>query len=496
MKIFKLLKEFSAERNLGSHSRPYFNHSVEFKQVFTVEDRIKMLENIGLNVFFFPSQMISGCDLLSDSGVTTMTNEQWAALHLGDEAYGSNKGYFLLMEQIKDIFGKEFFNHPTSKNPNAFIFHQGRACEDALFTFLGKLGHELIIPSNGHFDTTQANIEANNISALNIFSSELINENSKYHFKGNMDVEKYKYILKKSSDKIPLTYLTITNNTGGGQPVSMKNIKEISELSHSCNIPLFFDACRFAENAWFIKSFEKEYRNKTIKDIVKEMFLYADGFTISFKKDGLANIGGGLFIKNNGLFMKKYPSISNALINYQILKEGHPTYGGLSGRDIMSISVGLKTVIKEEYLTHRINQVNDFGSMYKDGIPILTPIGGHAIYLDVNKFFSDTKMKPEYFGGISLTAILLAIFGHRACELGYFAFGHYDKKRKKEIFPEMNYVRFAVPRLRYEKQDLDSVADAIKILYEHRHKLPPVKVTYGRDLPLRHFKARFEFQNF
>lgn len=494
MSFFDTVKNLPDENNLKTKPRPYFNHSIEMKSAFSAEERAKMLEQIGLNVFFFPSEMITGCDFLSDSGTTTMTNEQWAALHMGDEAYGSNRGYFLLMEQIRETFGEMFFNTPKEK-PNAFLFHQGRPCEDALFTLLSRTGTGLIIPSNGHFDTTQANIEANKIQALNLFSPELKDENSDSHFKGNMDLLKLKEVLSKSNGKIPVVYLTITNNTGGGQPVSMKNIREVSEIVHSHNIPMFFDACRFAENAWFIKQHEAGYANKGIKEIVNEMFSHVDGFTISFKKDGLVNMGGGLFVKNNGLFAKKYPGIPDALMNLQIIKEGHPTYGGMSGRDIMSLVVGLKTITKNSYLTHRIAQVQQFGNeMKRKGVPVLTPTGGHAVYLDVNKFFSDTAMKPEDFGGISFTAMLLAAYGHRACELGYFAFGCYDEKTGKEIQPEVNFVRFAIPRLRYEKQDLDAAAEAVKILHENRHKIRPVKVVYGQNLSLRHFKARFEFR--
>ncbi|MBU1179289.1 tryptophanase [Patescibacteria group bacterium] len=472
--------------SLSKKSRPYFNHSVEFKKNFTKEERGEALSKAGLNVFFFPSEMITGCDLLSDSGTTTMTNEQWAAMHLGDESYGSNRGYFLLLEQIKETFGGEFLS---------FIFHQGRPAEDALFTLIGRLGKELVIPSNGHFDTTEANIEANNIRALNLFSPELKNENSHSCFKGDMDVKKLNDLLEKSKDKIPLIYLTITNNTGGGQPVSLKNIKEVSDIAHERNIPFFLDACRFAENAWFIKKYEEGQEDKEIKEIVKEIFSCADGFTISFKKDGLVNMGGGVFIKQDGLFVKKYPQMPDALMNYQITKEGHPTYGGLSGRDIMALSFGLRTVLKEEYLDYRINQVQEFGGAMKEGgLPIVTPVGGHAVYLDINKFFEGSKMKPGDFGGVALTALLLSEYGHRACELGYFAFGSYNKETGEEIFPEVNYVRFAVPRLRYEKQDLDSVAGAVVELYKNRDKIPGVNVVYGKDLPLRHFKAKFEFK--
>ncbi|MGD9380704.1 MAG: tryptophanase, partial [candidate division WOR-3 bacterium] len=282
-KLASLVARLPAEKELSARPRPYVNHSVELKKAYTPEQRAEMLDRVGLNVFFFPAEMITGCDLLSDSGVTTMTSEQWAALHLGDEAYGSNRGYFMLKDQIRDTFGEAFFDEPGAEEPNAFIFHQGRSSEDAFFTQIGKLGSGLIIPSNGHFDTTGANIEANMMQAVNLFSNELLNSESDARFKGNMNVGKLESLLEESADKIPLVYLTITNNTAGGQPVSMANIQAVAEVTHKHNIPLFFDACRFAENAWFIKQYETGYENKKIKDIIHEMFTYADGFTISFK---------------------------------------------------------------------------------------------------------------------------------------------------------------------------------------------------------------------
>jgi tryptophanase len=476
-------------------SRPYYNHSVSFKKSVTARERADMLDKVGLNVFFFPSEMITGCDMLSDSGVTTMTDEQWAALHRGDEAYGSNRGYFLLRERIQEVFGEGFFNDPAEGKPTAYLFHQGRACENALFTYMGRIGDGLIIPSNGHFDTTYANIMANAITPVNLFSPALLAGRSGEVFKGDLDISELKRLLDKSREKIPLVYLTITNNTGGGQPVSMKNIEGVAEIVHHYDIPLFFDACRFAENAWFIKHYEKGYREESIESIVKKMFSRVDGFTISFKKDGLVNMGGGMFFKRDGRFIKKYPDMPEKILDHQILTEGHPTYGGMSGRDIMALYVGLHTVVKEEYLTYRISQVQDFGNgMDQHGLPVLKPIGGHAVYLDVNAFFEGTSMKPDDFGGISLCAVLLAAYGHRACELGYFSFGHYDPEKKKEIFPRVNFVRFAVPRLRYEKPDLDAVVQALVSLHGQKSVIPPVEVTYGRDLSLRHFKARFRFK--
>jgi tryptophanase len=489
-----LLKQLPEDTSLAHQPRAYINHSVKFKRPVTTEERIKTLDSVGLNVFYFPADMITGCDMLSDSGTTTMTAEQWAAMQLGDESYGSNAGYFHLMNRIGELFGDAFTQPQNFTTPNVFLFHQGRPAEDALFSTLGRLGENLIIPSNGHFDTTQANIEANNIEPRNLFSPKLHNENERL-FKGDMDVVKLRALLEKSSKSVPLIFLTITNNTGGGQPVSMANIKEVHAISREFNIPFFFDACRFAENAWFIQKYEKGYAKKSIKNIVKEMFDYADGFTISFKKDGLANMGGGLFLKKDGLFVQKYPDLPDSFMNLQITKEAHPTYGGMSGRDIMALAEGLGTITQQEYLDSRIGQVQEFGeAMYDAGLPVLMPTGGHAVYLNMEKFFEGTDMKPEDFGGISFTALLLALYGHRACELGDFAFGHWDSKKQKEVQHEINFVRFAIPRLRYERQDLQSVVEAVKALHNNRHLIPKIDVTYGRELPLRHFKARFAFK--
>jgi tryptophanase len=280
----------------------------------------------------------------------------------------------------------------------------------------------------------------------------------------------------------------------------MANIKEVRQITQKYEIPLFFDASRFAENAWFIQKNEPGYQEKSIIEIVHEMFSYVDGFHISFKKDGLVNMGGGILIKENSIFTEKYKDFQNKLTDHQILTEGHPTYGGLAGRDLKALAEGLKTVVREDYLTYRIEQVQRFGKKLiellkdKEGkSPIKQPIGGHAVYIDIDEFFKDTKMKDEDFGGISLTALLL-IAGHRLCELGLYTFGKFENGKEIPPSPRVNYVRAAIPRLVYEDQDLFSLAEIISILHKNKDKIPGVEVIYGRDLKLRHFKSRFKFK--
>lgn len=468
--------------------RAYTNSVVHFQPSFTHKQREEKAIEAGWNVFQFPADMITGADLLSDSGTTTITDKQFAALTLGDVSYGSNSGYFLLMQVFEDVFGI-----PQSKS-EVFLFHQGRAAEHALFTQIGKLGEKLMIPSNGHFDTTAANICMNRMNAINLFSPHLhkLNYNP---FKGNMNVEALEKMLEQNKDRVPLVYCTITNNTGGGQPVSLENLREIRHLCDKYEKPFFLDACRFAENAWFIKQREAKYKDSSIADIVKEMFSLCDAFTISLKKDGLANMGGALIFKKESPFIKEHPSLLHALRDHQILTEGHPTYGGISGRDIMVIATGLPIAITETYLNSRISQVEAFGMyMQQQGIPVLTPFGGHAVYIDMNAFFEGTAHKPGDFGGIALTGLLL-LKGVRLCELGNFAFGIYDPILKKETFPVHNFVRCAIPRNKYELEDLKYVADCVKGLYDRRDEIPRAVPTYGRDLSLRHFKARFELMN-
>ncbi|MFA4830747.1 MAG: tryptophanase [Patescibacteria group bacterium] len=457
--------------------RAYVNASVRFHHEFTMEQRLAAAERAGWNVFQFPSEMLKGGDLLSDSGTTTLTAEQMAAMMLGDEAYGSNYGYFKLLEAFEEVWGIKV------ENCEIYLFHQGRAAEHALFTPIGRLGSSLKIPSNGHFDTTRANIESNGIVAIDCFSEEL-HQPGYAPFKGNMNIKKLEDLLAKDANGVPLVYLTLTNNSGGGQPVSLANMKAVRKLCDQYNKSLFFDTCRFAENSYFIKTREEEYKNKTIAEITREVFGLCDGFTISLKKDGLANMGGVLVLKKDSPLLRAHQEIANDIRDHQILIEGHPTYGGLTGRDIMTIGEGLRTVITEAYLESRVGQVRAFGDYFKElGIPVLEPFGGHSIYIDTDRFFADTKLKREDYGGISLTGLLL-LKGVRLCELGAFAFG--------ESHP-YNFVRCAVPRNKYEIQDLYYVADCVKGIYDQRDQMPKAVPVYGKDLTLRHFKARFEF---
>lgn len=458
--------------------RAYVNSSVRFHHEFSTQERLQAAKKAGWNVFQFPSEMLKGGDLLSDSGTGTLTAEQMAAMILGDEAYGSNYGYFKLLKTFEDTFGI------ANADSEIYFFHQCRAAEHALFTQIGGFGNSLKIPSNGHFDTTRANIENNKIKAIDFFSKKLHSPDHST-FKGNMDIDELEKLLKSDLDNIPLVYITITNNSGGGQPVSMENLQAVRKICDKYHKTFFFDACRFAENAWFIKKYEPKYKNKLITEIVTEAFKLCDGFTISLKKDGLANMGGALLIKKSAPVLKKHPELLNNLRDHQILTEGHPTYGGLTGRDIMTIVEGLKTVITESYLDSRIGQVHEFGRYLKERkVPVLEPFGGHAVYIDTDKFFADTKLKRGDFAGISLTALLL-LKGVRLCELGAFAFG--------EDYPH-NFVRCAIPRNKYEIQDLYYVADCVAEMYQQRKKIPKAIPVFGRNLTLRHFKARFELK--
>ncbi len=503
----------------------------------TKEQREYALKKTEYNMFSFPSDLLF-LDFLSDSGAGTMTDLQWAALFHGDESYGRNKGYYVLLDAVRDIF--ERGDHPkrvinliisgetdTKKlmdelyltsyeggfvnggvhqlsRPNAFIVPQGRCAEYLLFSTIAPIlreknpNKEYYIPNNGHFDTTEANIAANSIYPVNLFSTNLMDEfpfdqmDKRNPFKGNMDLNKLeKLIQEKGAESIPLIYITITNNTAAGQPVSMNNIKEVHKIAKKYDLPLFFDACRFAENAIFIKEFEEGYQDHSIPSIVQEMFSYVDGFTISFKK-GLANIGGGLFFKDRGIFHKKFSTkedIGILLKEKQILTFGNDSYGGMSGRDIIALASSIYETVDLNSLRRRIFLVREFArKLAENAVPVILPAGGHAIYLNMDKFFERIDMKIDDFGGIGFTIELLKHFGIRACELGPFAF-EWDKKTPEQRKSILNLVRFAIPWNAYNTSHIDYAVAAITELYKNRDKIPKVKISRGAELRLRHFQT-------
>ena len=505
--------------------------------------RETMLKATEYSMFSFPADMLV-LDFLSDSGTSTMTDLQWAALIHGDEAYGRNRGYYILLDAIRDTFERGDNPHKVInlilsgesdvnilmnkiylnsfeggfvnggvhqlKRPNAFIVPQGRCAEYLLFSTIAPIlkqkspKKEFFIPNNGHFDTTEANITAAGLHPVNFFSANLFEEfpideiNLMNPFKGNMDIKHLtEFIEEKGTESVPLIYLTITNNTAAGQPVSMKNVKEVSKIAGKYDIPLFLDACRYAENCYFIKEFEQDFKKKSIPAIVKELFSYIDGFTISFKKDGLANMGGGLFFRDQGTFHKKFSEngdIGIRLKERQISTFGNDSYGGLSGRDIMALAAGLYEVVKESYLRERITQVRDFAvKLAQNNVPVVFPPGGHAIYLNIDKFFEGTDMKIDDFGGVGFTIELLRHYGIRACELGPFAF-EWDNKTPKEREGILNFVRFAVPRNVYNTSHIDYAVAAITELYKNKDKIPKVKISRGAKLRLRHFQSGLQPQ--
>ena len=506
------------------------------KQV-TKEQRELALKKTEYNVFSFPADLLF-VDFLSDSGSGTMTDLQWASLFHGDESYGRNKGYYVLLDAIRDTFERgdksnrainlilsgetdikklmdELYltsfeggfvnggNHQLTR-PNAFIVPQGRCAEFLLFSTIAPIlkekypSKELFIPNNGHFDTTEANITVNGITPVNLFSANLLDEfpydqmDCRNPFKGNMDIKRLETLIQeKGVESIPLIYITITNNTAAGQPVALSNIRDVSKISKRYDIPLFFDACRFAENANFIKEFEKGYQNRTIPSIVQEMFSYVDGFTVSFKK-GTANIGGGLFFKDQGIFHKKFSikeDIGIKLKEKQILTFGNDSYGGMSGRALMALASSLYEIVNETTLRNRILQVRDFArKLAENNIPVILPAGGHAIYLNMDIFFSGVKTTLDEFKGVGFTIELIRHYGVRACELGPFAF-EWDKKTPEQQKGILNFVRFAIPWNAFNASHIDYAVAAITEIYNNRDKIPKVEISRGANLRLRHFQT-------
>ncbi len=448
---------------------PFKIKSVEPIKFTTKEERIKLLEKAGYNPFLLQAEDVL-IDLLTDSGTSAMSSDQWAGVMRGDESYAGAKSFYKFESAVNKITGDKYII-PT---------HQGRAAEKILFSILGGPGK--YFASNTFFDTTRANIEFTGAEAVDLLCEIGKHPEQRAPFKGNMDVEALEAFIKKvGKENIPLAVLTITNNSGGGQPVSMQNIRDVKLVCKKYNIPLFLDACRFAENAYFIKLREEGYKDKSVLEICNEMFSYADGSTMSAKKDALVNIGGWLSMNDEELAMK--------CRNLLIVTEGFPTYGGLAGRDLEAIAQGLEEVVDEFYLQYRIRSTEYLGEKITSvGVPIIEPPGGHAIYIDAKNFLS--HVPPEQYPGQSIACALYIEGGIRAVEIGSVMFGKYDKQGK--LIPAMmELVRLAIPRRVYTQSHIDYVAEVVIEVFKNRNNLKGYEITYEAPM-LRHFTAKFK----
>jgi tyrosine phenol-lyase len=448
---------------------PFKIKTVEPIRFTTVGQRGRILQRAHYNPFLIHAEDVL-IDLLTDSGTSAMSARQWAGIMDGDESYAGARSFFRFERTVKELTG---FKH-------VIPVHQGRAAEKILFTLVGGRGK--VVPNNTHFDTTRANVEYSGASAVDLPGPLASHPEAIADFKGNMNVRALDALIRKVGAKnIPLCMLTVTNNAGGGQPVSMRNIRETKALLNRHGIPLFLDACRFAENAFFIKRREPGYARKTVRAIAKEMFSHADGCTMSAKKDAFANIGGFLAMNDGALAQRAR--------NVLVITEGFPTYGGLAGRDLEAVAQGLDEVLDEHYLTYRIRSVEYLGEkLLAAGVPIFQPPGGHAIYLDSKRFAPHIPV--HQYPGQAVVCELYRWGGIRAVEMGSVMFGR--KSPTGTLLPaQLELVRLAIPRRVYTQSHIDYVVECIIEVFHRRKELPGYRITYEAPM-LRHFTARFE----
>ena len=445
---------------------PFRIKSVEPIRMTTGEERRRLIREAGFNLFKLRADDVL-IDLLTDSGTAAMSSAQWAGIMIGDESYAGSRSFFRFEAAVKDLMP---FAHviPT---------HQGRAAEKILFSLVGGPGR--FIPSNTHFDTTRANIEFTGAEAVDLVIPEGLDPTLEHPFKGNIDLERLDAFLRDHAGNVPLVMLTITNNSGGGQPVSMANMRGAREICSRHGVPLFFDGCRFAENAYFIKLREDGYRNLQVKEIVREIFSLADGMTMSAKKDALVNIGGWLAMNDDELAAKARTVL--------ILTEGFPTYGGLAGRDLEAIAIGLQEIVNEDYLEYRFASTRYLGqALVELQIPIVLPVGGHAVYVDAKSLLP--HIPPLEYPGQSLAVALYEVGGIRSVEIGSVMFGM--RPDGTEHPARMELVRLAIPRRVYTQSHIDFVIECFEEISRIRGDLPGYRITHQPSL-LRHFTATF-----
>ncbi|MGB0951980.1 MAG: tryptophanase [Planctomycetota bacterium] len=447
---------------------PFRVKVVEPLPVRTRAQRASALSEAQLNLFSVPAREVT-IDLMTDSGTSAMSQEQWAGIFRGDESYAGADSFFRFRDKVAALTGM----------PHVIPVHQGRAAERILFTVVG--GGDRIIPANTHFDTTRANVEASGAEARDMVIEEGRSPATEHPFKGNLDVVVLENLLATQGDVVPMVVMTVTNNSGGGQPVSMENMRAVREVCDRYDTPLFLDCARFAENAWLIKEREEDQKQRTPRAIAEEMFRLADGTWMSAKKDAFGNIGGFLALKDDALAAE--------CRNLLILTEGFPTYGGLAGRDLEALAIGLDEVLEEDYLQYRIRSTRYvWRHLDQAGVPLLRPAGGHAVYLDARGFLPEVP--PEQLPGQSVSIAMFLEGGVRACEIGTVMFGRTGADGLQQPGP-MDLVRLAIPRRVYTQSHMDYVVEVVRYVFDRREKLGGLRII-NEPPALRHFTCGFE----